>query len=143
MFLLLVVLVFYAWIGVVAFFESPLGYQSFPSLVEGMWTMWICVTTANYPDVMMLGYNESRLTALYFVSFMAITFFFMMNLFLATVVNGYNDEVEARKIRLNDVTRENLRLAFRLLDSEKKGWIEKEVIMSVFLVLNNDCDEIR
>ena len=33
-------------------------------------TLWICVTTANYPDVMMPGYNEHRLVAVFFVSFM-------------------------------------------------------------------------
>ncbi|MGK3745813.1 MAG: hypothetical protein ACI8RD_008182 [Bacillariaceae sp.] len=51
-------------------------------------TLWICVTTANYPDVMMPSYNESRLTALYFISFMVISFFYLMNLILAVTVNS-------------------------------------------------------
>jgi hypothetical protein len=51
-------------------------------------TLWICVTTANFPDVMMPSYNESRLTALYFISFMVISFFYLMNLILAVTVNS-------------------------------------------------------
>ena len=34
------------------FVDSDEGDLHFPSLVEGLWTLWICVTTANYPDVM-------------------------------------------------------------------------------------------
>jgi len=143
LFLLLVVILFYAWIGVVAFFETPEGYASFSNIFEGMWTLWICVTTANYPDVMMKGYNESPLVAFYFISFMAITFFFVMNIILATVVNGYNDETEARKQRIRDLNNENLKLAFKLLDVDKQGSIDCEAVMSIFLVLNENCPEIR
>ena len=39
----------------------------------------ICVTTANYPDVMMPAYNNDSITWIYFVSFMIISFFFLMN----------------------------------------------------------------
>ena len=39
----------------------------------------ICVTTANYPDVMMTAYNNDSITWIYFVSFMIISFFFLMN----------------------------------------------------------------
>lgn len=51
-------------------------------------TLWICVTTANYPDVMMSSYNKNRVTALYFISFMVISFFYLMNLVLAVTVNS-------------------------------------------------------
>ena len=51
-------------------------------------TLWICVTTANYPDVMMPSYNENRLMALYFISFMVISFFYLINLVLAVTVNS-------------------------------------------------------
>ena len=58
--MLAIVILFYAWFGVVIFYDSPQGVEAFPSLAEGMWTLWICVTTANYPDVMMPSYNEHR-----------------------------------------------------------------------------------
>lgn len=58
--LLFAIMVFYAWFGVVMFVDSDEGNLLFPNLIEAMWTLWICVTTANYPDVMMPGYNENR-----------------------------------------------------------------------------------
>ena len=49
--LLAVFITFYAWFGCVMFVGTPEGRTHFPSLVEAWWTLWICVTTANYPDV--------------------------------------------------------------------------------------------
>jgi hypothetical protein len=85
--LLALLVVFYAWFGVVLFYGTDQGKRDFSNLIEGCWTLWICITTANYPDVMMPSYNENRLSAIFFVSFMIISFFFLMNLILATVVN--------------------------------------------------------
>jgi len=48
------------------------------------------MTTVVYPDVMMAGYNENRYTAIYFVSFMILTFFFFQNVILGSICNIYN-----------------------------------------------------
>jgi hypothetical protein len=85
--MLAIVVLFYAWFGVVLFYGTEQGDQTFPNLIEGIWTLWICITTANYPDVMMPSYNDNRLSAIFFVSFMVISFFYLMNLILAGVVN--------------------------------------------------------
>ena len=49
--LLAVFITFYAWFGCVMFVDTPQGDEQFPNLIEAWWTLWICVTTANYPDV--------------------------------------------------------------------------------------------
>ena len=49
--LLAVFMAFYAWFGCVMFIGTPEGRMHFPSFTEALWTLWICVTTANYPDV--------------------------------------------------------------------------------------------
>ena len=49
--LLAVFITFYAWFGCVMFVDTDEGDQHFPNLIEAWWTLWICVTTANYPDV--------------------------------------------------------------------------------------------
>jgi hypothetical protein len=143
LFLLFVVILFYGWIGVVAFYDSPEGADSFSNLVEAMWTLWICVTTANYPDVMMASYNQSRWTVLYFVSFMMVTFFFMMNIILASVVNSYDNDTEAREKMLDEMIQHNLKQAFQLLCKEGTDRINRDTIMSLFLVLNEDFHDIR
>jgi Ion transport protein len=42
---------FYGWFGVVLFYGSPQGEAGFQNIVEGVWTLYIMITTANYPDV--------------------------------------------------------------------------------------------
>lgn len=37
--------------GCVMFVDTEEGDQHFPNLIEAWWTLWICITTANYPDV--------------------------------------------------------------------------------------------
>jgi Ion transport protein len=148
-------MIFYAWFGVVMFVDSPEGDQLFPTLIEGLWTLWICVTTANYPDVMMPGYNQNRFVALYFVSFMILSFFFLMNVILATVCNEYDTSVVEHRVESAKTSSENLRMAFSLLmrqekesinsDSlmEKSDSIERETVLDLLSILNNDFPEFR
>ena len=134
---------FYAWIGNALFFGSEEGLTYFSSLVESMYTLWICVTTANYPDVMMLAYNRNRISNIFFISFMVIAYYLLMNVVLATVVNSYNNSnIEYQKKRLESVNTKMMN-AYSLLDPHGVGWIEKEDVMAVFTVLNEDCPEVR
>ena len=143
LFILMVIIVFYGWIGCVLFYETAEGAQSFSNLVESMWTLWIMVTTANYPDVMMPAYNQNPIMCIYFVSFMMISFFFIMNVVLASVVNTYQNDDDARKITIKNMRKKNLQSAFKLLDEDEEGWVDRETIMGVFRVLNEDCPEVR
>lgn len=119
------------------------GKLFFPSFIEALWTLYICVTTANYPDVMMDAYNENRWTAIYFVSFMVISFFFFMNVILASITNEYDTMVEDRAIDAAKARDENLKKAFQLMDVKKQGYIDKPIIMKFFDILNNDFYEFR
>jgi two pore calcium channel protein, plant len=141
--LLVVISVFYGWFGVVLFYDTPQGRRDFPNLIDAIWTLWICITTANYPDVMMPSYNENRLAALYFVSFMIISFFFIMNLVLASVVNAYDGAIEDRKKWRAKLATRNLTQAFHLLDHKNTGRIDRDTIMALFLILNEDFPEFR
>ena len=143
MLILFVVILFYGWIGCVMFYETSEGEASFSNLVESMWTLWIMVTTANYPDVMMPAYNVNPLAALYFVSFMMISFFFIMGVVLASVVNSYQNDDDMRKAVIKELRQRNLQQAFELLDDKGEGWVDRETIMGVFLVLNQDIPQIR
>lgn len=123
------------------FYGSPEGEEHFPNLIDGMWTLWICVTTANYPDVMMPAYNNSRAAAIYFVLFMVITFFFLMNVILASVVNAYDNELDRRRASAKEISQKDLREAFQLM--QRDGQIDRDTVMALFLILNQDFPEFR
>ena len=94
-------------------------------------------------DVMMPAYNENRLSGLFFVSYMTITFFFLFNVILAIVVNAYKDKTEVREEEIEKARIHNLTAAFHMLDHKSKGYITETQMMAVFLYLNEECEEIR
>lgn len=153
LFLLFIIAVFYAWFGVVMFVDTEEGRQMFPNFIEALWTLWTSITTANYPDVMMPGYNHNRWVALYFVSFMILTFFFLTNVILAMVVNEYDSALDKHRIEHASQANRNLRQAYRLLSamyrenntslSPDKDMIDRRTVMDLFTILNLDFPEFR
>lgn len=158
--LLCVITLFYAFFGIVVFVGTAEGAQHFSNLVEAVWTLLICVTTANYLDVAMPGYKENRWVALYFVTFMIISYFFLMNVILASVVNEYDTAVLEHRRKHEEMSTLNLQNAFRLLtlaeDEENSGLlpdrgdipirektIDRQTILDLFFILNNDFPEFR
>jgi hypothetical protein len=139
-----VLIFFYGWFGVVLFHGTEQGKRDFPNLIEGHWTLWICVTTANYPDVVMMPLcNHNQLAGLFFVTFMMLSFFFLMNLILATVVNACTDAIEDRKKSQEHLACRNLAKAFNLMDLHGSGRIDRDTIMAVFFILNADLPEFQ
>jgi len=141
--LLFVIMLFYAWFETVMFVSTKEGNLYFSSLTESLWTLYIMVTTANYPDVMMPAYNDNRWTALYFVSFMILSFFFFMNIVLASIVNEYDTAVSERKQNHRQNATANLNKAFDLMDNRGTGRIDRETVMALFCILNEDFPEFR
>lgn len=137
-----IIVLFYAWFGVVMFVDSPQG-RTFPNLLEGMWTLWISVTTANYPDVSMDSYSENHLVAIYWVSFMVISFFYIMNLILAVCTQQYDKSIHFRKVSREKLAKKLLSDAFTLLDQKDQGFVSRESIMNVMTILNQDMPEVK
>jgi hypothetical protein len=92
---------------------------------------------------MMPAYNENRWTALYFVSFMIISFFFFLNVILASVANAYDHAVDTRKQTHASHCSENLKAAFQHMDPNGTGRIDRDTVMALFLILNVDFPEFR
>ena len=92
---------------------------------------------------MMPAYNENRGAALYFISFMVLSFFYMMNLILAVAVNAYEESHEIHESTLSKLERESLSEAYTLLDYSGENEVSKDSIMQVMTILNQDIPEIE
>ena len=90
----------------------------------------------------MPAYNDNRWTAIYFVSFMIVSFFFFMNVILAAVVNSYDTAMEERKKNFAQAEESKLHEAFDLMDPDETGRIDRETVMALFCILNEDFPEI-
>ena len=86
--------------------------RNFDSLDESFLSLFVCLTTANYPDVMMPAYRRSRWTPLFFILFLGIGLYFLQNLLLAVAIEHFGMAEKTKFQRLFVHTRKALRLAF-------------------------------
>ncbi|CAL1300034.1 unnamed protein product [Larinioides sclopetarius] len=87
----------------------------FTSLQESFVSLFVLLTTANFPDVMMPSYAMSKWSSLFFIVFIIIHVYFLMNLMLAVVYETFTriEKDKFRKLLLH--RRKACQLAFRLL----------------------------
>jgi len=137
--LALIYVAFFAWLGVIFFpKDTEEGKQYFRSLGEGMWSLLILLTTANYPDVMMPAYKEHRESFLFFFLFVSLGVFFLVNMLTAVTFNVYQQTQEKKLEMLRNHREDSVRAAFRLLS--ENGHITLEVLRALFTELNHYHD---
>lgn len=98
------------------------GYENnqyFKTLSDSFVSMFVLLTTANFPDVMMPAYSISKWYALFFITYIANVLYVLMNLMLAVVYETFT-RIERDKFRkLFMHKREACKRAFRLLVSKQ------------------------
>ena len=63
---------------------------------DAWWNMFVCLTTANHPDVFMAVYDESRFSILVVASYMVCTNMIGLNLLLAVVTSEFSEIMDKR-----------------------------------------------
>lgn len=102
-FLGFLLVLFFSLVGIILFpIYTEEGATYFPSLVKGMWSLLVLLTTANFPDVMLPAYRESRSAFLYFLIFMIVGMFFLVNALTAIVMSAYQQTLEVDRAHLKE-----------------------------------------
>ncbi|KAK9892534.1 hypothetical protein WA026_020517 [Henosepilachna vigintioctopunctata] len=91
----------------------------FKTLPDSFVSMFVLLTTANFPDVMMPSYAITKWSALFFISYISTVLYVLMNLMLAVVYETFTgiERDKFRKLLLHK--RKACQLAFRLLVSKQ------------------------
>ncbi|ERL92570.1 hypothetical protein D910_09883, partial [Dendroctonus ponderosae] len=91
----------------------------FKTLPDSFISMFVLLTTANFPDVMMPSYNKTKWSAVFFISYISTVLYVLMNLMLAVVYETFTgiEKDKFRKLLLHK--RQACKLAFRLLVSRQ------------------------
>lgn len=63
----------------------------FGTYEQTFFTMFALQTTTNFPDIMLLTYSSQRLSALYFVIYMIIQYFLLMNMIAGVYYFNYKN----------------------------------------------------
>ncbi|KAK4878004.1 hypothetical protein RN001_010510 [Aquatica leii] len=108
----------YALLGYFLFGHLP-SDPYFKTLTNSFVSMFVLLTTANYPDVMMPSYAISKWYAAFFISYLSLALYVLMNLMLAVVYETFTgiEKDKFRKLLLHK--RRACQLAFRLLVSKQ------------------------
>ncbi|KRT86811.1 ion channel, partial [Oryctes borbonicus] len=107
----------YALLGYFLFSENHTNLY-FKTLPDSFVSMFVLLTTANFPDVMMPSYATSKFNAIFYISYISICLYVLMNLMLAVVYETFTgiERDKFRKLLLHK--RRACNLAFRLLVSK-------------------------
>ncbi|KAM7441892.1 Two pore calcium channel protein 1 [Porites harrisoni] len=114
LFLLLFVILIFAMLGFYLFSDNDED-EFFSGFLRSFISLFVLLTTANYPDVMMPAYNRSRWSVIYFAVYISVTLYFLMNLLLAVVYDTFTniEKDKFRKLFLHK--RHAVRQAYKLL----------------------------
>ena len=84
---------FFAFTGFFLFQGTLEGVTGFPDILTSYYNMLILLTTANFPDFMLPAYNVSRGYCVFFILFLMIGLYFLLNVLLAIVFDNYTKKL--------------------------------------------------
>jgi hypothetical protein len=63
---ILVYVCYFGWMGDKLFEGDMEGTNHFSTTGDSIWSMWVLITTANFPDVMLESYSDTPFTFFFF-----------------------------------------------------------------------------
>eukprot|EP00854_Cymbomonas_tetramitiformis_P007928 gene7928-9417_t len=121
----------YAWAAVLIFDGTDEGSEYFSSYSETLWNLFVLLTTANWADIMMPAYTDKRGSCFFFIVYMLVGLFFLMNVVLAIAFQTYLDQEKADRSSTIEERRVNLKKAFQELDRGDKGYLTRSETMDL------------
>ena len=98
---------YYSWIGYIIFSGTIEGVVYFDTYPDSWFNMLVLMTTSNFPNVMLPAYQLNRLYGIYFMSYLIIGLFLLMNLLLGVIYSNFKTRFEDAE-DLNEERREYL-----------------------------------
>eukprot|EP00919_Chromeraceae_sp_WS-2016_P025632 GHVR01060583.1.p1 GENE.GHVR01060583.1~~GHVR01060583.1.p1 ORF type:complete len:489 (+),score=83.05 GHVR01060583.1:55-1467(+) len=114
----------FSWVGTLIF--QRVDPVNFGTLVKSSWSLLVLLTTCNYPDVALPSFYSNRFSIIFFVVYVAIGCFFLLNFVVAVVLSAYQTLDEQEEKESLDLTELHLKYAFDIVDFQKKNYISRE-----------------
>ncbi|XP_038133954.1 two pore segment channel 3 isoform X2 [Cyprinodon tularosa] len=97
------------------------GTPYFTNYLDIVFELYVLVTTANSPDVMMPAYNSSSIFAVFFIFYILVNTYIFMSVFLAVVFNNYKKYLKEEIRQLVRAKRHKMARAFGVLQEQREG----------------------
>ncbi|KAI3352688.1 hypothetical protein L3Q82_020154 [Scortum barcoo] len=96
------------------------GAPYFTNYLEIVFDLYVLVTTANSPDIMMPAYNANFIFATFFILYILINTYIFMSVFLAVVYNNYKKYLKEEVRQLVRAKRHKMVRAFAVLQEQQE-----------------------
>jgi two pore calcium channel protein len=73
---------------------DPMGY--FQDITKAIYNVYVLFTTSNFPDILFPFWKVTNWAAIYFIGFLLIGLYMLLNLMLAVFYNSYKTRLEAK-----------------------------------------------
>lgn len=90
-----------------------------------------CITTANFPDIMMSEYSATRSAFVFYFVFLVVGNFFVLSLILGEIRVAYTKTVDNRQLLFVRARKEELVMAFASL-STGRVWVSSREVMRMY-----------
>ena len=91
----IVIYIFYfSWFGYTIFQGTLQGTTFMPNMGDTLFNMIVLMTTSNYPDVMLPAYQANRWMCFFFITYLFVGLFLILNLLLAIIFNIFKENYE-------------------------------------------------
>ncbi|XP_064622420.1 uncharacterized protein LOC135484707 [Lineus longissimus] len=123
----------------------PDGSGYFDNYLDSMWDLYVLVTTANDPDVMIPGYDNNNWFALFFIVYVLINNYIFMSILLAVIYNNYRKHLKNEVKSYVFAKRRTLGRAFNILKIWKDGHyvITRKIWTMLMKVLAPDRSSVQ
>ena len=102
------------------------GTPYFQNFFDSYWDLYVLVTTANSPDIMMPAYDQFAFYSIFFIVFEVICLYIFMSIFLAVVYNNYRKNL---KMEVKEAVQRKKELIDQAFDMMKSDVFGREVII--------------
>ena len=85
---------YFAAIGHFLFADMMEGIMLFSTLAESYWSMFVCLTIENYPDVMLYAQEQNPAYCLIFLVFILVGCFYLLSVLLAVIFDNYKNRID-------------------------------------------------
>ena len=94
--------------------------------------MYICITTENFPDVMLFALNNNAACSLYFILFILVGVYFLMSVLLAVIFDNFKNRVETSQKDKIAERLEYIEYLFMKFDENDKGYLSMKETRQFF-----------
>ena len=93
---ILIYILYFTIIGYYLFRSTLQGYVNFTTIPNTYYQMTILLTTSNFPDIMLPAYFTSSYSVIFFILYLILGPYFLLNTLLATIFTNYKKRLQAR-----------------------------------------------